>query len=174
MVKSSLRPAAFVKWWQERIVAVIIAQLVQGVSPQKIALSISLGLSLGIFPILGTTTALCAIAAVRLRLNQPIIQLVNWLVYPLQLGLVLVFIRIGEWMTHAPPVNFSIPEIIAKFHESPAKFLQDFGMSLLHGVIAWLFLAPLVTAITYAILAPSLKGLADLKNAMADSSKARP
>ncbi len=166
MAKSNVSPATFVKWWQERVAAVIVAQLVQGVSPQKIALSIALGLSLGIIPILGVTTALCAIAAIRLRLNQPIIQLVNWLVYPLQLGLLLVFIRIGEWMTHAPPVNFSVPDIIGKFHEPPMKFCQEFGMAGLHGLIAWLFIAPLLAAITYSVLAPSLKRLADLRKAM--------
>src|SRR5215469_6127798 len=113
--------------WRERIVALVIAQLVQGVTPQKIALSIALGISVGVFPVLGTTTVLCAIAAMRLKLNQPIIQLVNWLVYPRQLGLMLVFVRIGEWITRVPPISLSLPTLIQTLHDSPFKFLQEFG-----------------------------------------------
>lgn len=154
-----MTPASFINAWRERIVAVVVAQLVQGVTPPKVALSIALGISLGVFPVLGTTTMLCAIAAIRLKLNQPIIQLVNWLVYPLQLALILVFVRIGEWITHAPPVNFSISELIQTFHESPLKFLQEFWMSELQGLIAWLFIAPVFTAIIFFALVPPLKQL---------------
>lgn len=138
-----MSPGAFVNMWRERIAALVVGQLVQGVTPQKIALSIALGISLGVVPVLGTTTALCAIAAIRLKLNQPVIQLVNWLVYPLQLALILIFVRIGELMTHAPLVNFSVPELIRTFHESPLKFLQVFGICQLQGLIAWLFIAPI-------------------------------
>jgi uncharacterized protein (DUF2062 family) len=153
-------PGSFINVWRERIAALIVAQLVQGVTPQKIALSIALGISLGVIPILGVTTMLCAIAAIRLKLNQPIIQLVNWLVYPLQLALLLVFIRIGEWITHAPPVSFSIPELIQIFHSSPLKFLQEFGMCQLQGLIAWLFIAPVFIAIVFFALVPPLAKLA--------------
>ena len=169
MTQNPFSPA---KFWRESI-ALIIGQLTQGVTPQKIALSIALGLSLGVFPILGTTTMLCAIAGLRLKLNQPIIQLVNWLVYPLQLALVLVFIRIGEWITHAPHVSLSIPYLFQKFHESPANFFQEFGISALRGVIAWLFIAPVLTAVTYAVVLPSLKKLAAVTAAIANSNNAR-
>lgn len=140
----------------------IVAQLLQGVTPQKIALSIALGLSLGVFPILGTTTMLCALAALRLKLNQPIIQLVNWLVYPLELALVLVFIRIGEWIMHVPLTSFSLSELVQKCHQAPLKFLQEFGVMGLHGVIAWLFIAPILTAVTYSVLLPVIKMLASM------------
>jgi uncharacterized protein (DUF2062 family) len=144
-------------------VALIVGQLIQGVTPQKIALTIALGLALGIFPILGTTTALCAVAAVWLKLNQPVIQLVNWLVYPLQLGLILVFIRAGEWMMHVPLIRFSLPQLIEKFRESPGDFFKQFGMCGVHGVIAWLLIAPFLILITYTVLLPLLKRLATVK-----------
>ncbi|HEY1789451.1 MAG TPA: DUF2062 domain-containing protein [Verrucomicrobiae bacterium] len=155
-----MSPGSLMNFWRERIVAPIVAQLVQGVTPQKVALSIALGISLGVIPVLGITTALCAMAAVRLRLNQPIIQLVNWLVYPLQLALLLGFVRIGEWMTHAPQMGFSLPQLIQTFHESPLKFLQEFGICQLQGLIAWLFIAPIFTAIVFFTLVPPLKRLA--------------
>ncbi len=60
-----------------------IQMLRQGVSPEKIALTVALGIMLGVIPVLGSTTALCTLAAIVLRLNLPAIQLVNGVVYPL-------------------------------------------------------------------------------------------
>jgi uncharacterized protein (DUF2062 family) len=151
------------KIWRERVVALIVAQFTQGVTPQKISLTIALGLSLGIFPILGATTALCAIASIGFKLNQPIIQVVNYLASPLQLMLILVFVRIGEWLLHTPRVSFSIPELFRKFHESPVKFFQEFGLTGLHGIVAWFVIAPFVAALIYFALLPLLKKLVPVK-----------
>ena len=160
---AKIHPSRLKRFWRERVVALVTAQLKQGIAPEKIALTIALGLNLGIFPILGATTTLCAIAGICLKLNQPVIQLVNWIASPLQLILILVFVRIGEWLTHAVIVSFSIPELIRKFHESPLKFLKEFGMTGLHGIIAWLVIAPLLTALLYFLLLPPLKKLTVLR-----------
>lgn len=157
---SPAQPSRLKKFWHERVVTLIVTQFTQGFTPQKIALTVTLGLTLGLFPILGATTALCALAGVWLKLNQPVIQLVNWLVSPLQLTLILVFVRTGEWLLRAQPVSFSVPELFRKFHESPAKFMQEFGLSGLHGIVAWLLIAPLLTALIYFLLLPPLKKLA--------------
>jgi hypothetical protein len=50
------------RFWQERVVALIAAQFTQGFTPQKISLTVTLGLTLGVFPIFGATTTLCALA----------------------------------------------------------------------------------------------------------------
>jgi uncharacterized protein (DUF2062 family) len=150
-------------FWRERVLGLIVAQLTQGVTPQKIALTIALGVSLAVFPILGSTTLLCAAVAFCLKLNQPIIQLVNWLAYPLQFALLIPQVRIGEWLMRAPRMGFSIPELLRKFHESPVNFLREFGMTGVHGVIAWLLIAPVSAALIYFILLPPVKKLSKLK-----------
>ena len=144
------------------MVALIVTQFTQGVTVQKMALTIALGMALGLFPILGSTTVLCAIIALWFRLNQPVIQVVNYLMYPLQIILIVVFVRIGEWIMRAPPVSFSIPEMLRKFHESPVKFMHEFGMTGLHAIIAWLLIAPLLVTVLYWALRPSLKKLAQM------------
>ena len=106
---------------------------------------------------------LCAAVAFWLKLNQPIIQLVNWLAYPLQFALLLPFVRIGEWLTRAPQVTFSIPQMLQKFHDAPGKFLGEFGMIGVHGIIAWLLIAPVLSALIYFTLLPPLKKLSQLK-----------
>ena len=151
------------KFWRERVVGLVVAQLTQGFTPQQIALTLALGVSLALFPILGATTFLCAVVAFWLKLNQPVIQLVNWLAYPLQFALLLPFIRCGEWLLHAPPVTISIPQMLQQFHAAPGNFLREFGLTGLHGIFAWLLSAPIVAAMIYFTALSPLKKLAQLK-----------
>ncbi len=150
-------------FWRERIMGVVAAQLKQGISPGKVALTVALGVTLGIFPIMGATTLLCIVAGLCLKLNQPIMQLVNWLVSALQLALIQVFVRLGEWLTRAERVTFSIPELIKKFHESPRKFLEEFGVTGLHAIVGWLAVAPVLIPLLYFSVLPPLKKLAKAK-----------
>ncbi|MDP9162111.1 MAG: DUF2062 domain-containing protein, partial [Acidobacteriota bacterium] len=93
-----------------RLVHPLISLLKQGITPEKIALSLAIGIVLGIFPALGLTTLLCAAAAVVFKLNLPSIQLVNWFVYPLQLILILPFMRAGALLFRARPLHLSLAQ----------------------------------------------------------------
>lgn len=146
-------------FWRRRLVAPIAGQLRQGISPEKIALTIALGAVIGSFPILGSTTLLCALAAFVLRLNQPVIQLVNYFTYPLQLALLIPLLRAGEFFG-APQLALSIPQMIERFEAGAWQFMLDFGLIALGGVAAWCVLAPLATAILYFSLRGPLRVLA--------------
>jgi uncharacterized protein (DUF2062 family) len=158
--------------WRRRGVDVVRAQLRQGITPQKIALTVAVGATLGLFPILGSTTLLCFLAGIILRLNQPIIQAVNYLMYPLQITGIYFFIRTGEWLTRTPPLPFSIPGLLQQFRAAPLHFFQEFGMTALRGVLAWVLIAPLVAAVLYFALLPVLRRLAALRSAGVDSDVA--
>lgn len=148
-------------FWRRRVIAPILAQLRQGITPEKIALTIALGAALGIFPILGSSTVLCALAGIRLRLNQPVIQLVNYLVYPLQIVLLLPFYRVGETLFGQPHVPiFSVTELLDRFQASPGKFFVDYGMVGVYGIVVWCLVAPLLIGTLYYGLRPVLRGLA--------------
>jgi uncharacterized protein (DUF2062 family) len=157
------RPAA--ERASRRILDIVRTQLRQGVTADKIALTLAIGLILGLFPIFGTTSALCVLAALWLKLNQPIIQLVNWLAAPLQLPGIYLFVRIGERLTRSPQVEFSLTGLVQQFRASPLQFLQQFGMTGLRGVLAWLLIAPLIAAVVYVALLPPLRRLARLRHA---------
>ncbi|MFP5358176.1 MAG: DUF2062 domain-containing protein [Gammaproteobacteria bacterium] len=135
-------------------------QLRQGVTPAKLALTLALGLTLGIFPLLGITTVLCALLAVWLRLNQPVIQLVNYAAYPVQLLLLIPFYRAGERLFGADPVPiFSVADLVARFNAGPWQFVLDYGLVGLYGVVVWLLLAPLLGLLIYALSLPLLRRL---------------
>jgi hypothetical protein len=82
--------------------------LKEGVSVETLALSLALGFALGICPLFGVPTVLCGIAAVVLRLSFPALQLVNYLVYPLQILLVWPFARLGRLLFGAAPGFWSL------------------------------------------------------------------
>ena len=146
-------------WWRRHVLDVTVAQLRQGITPQKIALTIALGVVLGLFPILGSTTALCLLAGLLLKLNQPVIQLVNWVAAPLQIPGIYFFVRAGEWLTRTPPVSFSITALLAAFKASPVRFLQQYGTTGLRGVLAWTLISPGIAVLLYLLALPPLRRL---------------
>ena len=165
--------AAPQSFWRRRVLAPIVAQLRQGITPEKVALTIALGCALGIFPILGSSTLLCALAAIRLRLNLPVIQLVNYLVYPLQLILLLPFYRAGETLFGQPHVPiFSVTELIDRFRVGPGQFFIDYGMVGVYGIVVWCLLAPLLVAALSCSLRPALRRLARSTSTLADRKTA--
>ncbi len=139
---------------QNRIVRPILDLLKAGVTPEKIAWSIALGTVIGIFPLLGTTTLLCVGAAIVLRLNMIAIQLFNWFVYPVQLLLILPFIRAGEWIYRAPPLPLTAEQIVERFGNGFWDALFNLWQTVLHAVTAWLLCAPLIAVGLYAVLSP--------------------
>lgn len=135
----------------------IVDLLRQGVTPEKLALSIALGVALGVFPVIGTTTALCALAALILRLNLPAIQIVNYFVYPLQIALLIPFFRLGEKLFGAPHLPLSAAQIQAMLHANlwfAARFLWA---TVWHAAIAWCLAAPFLVALLYLTLVPVLR-----------------
>jgi uncharacterized protein (DUF2062 family) len=149
--------------WRQRVLDLVLAQLRQGISAEKIALTLAIGLMLGMFPIFGSTTALCVLAGLWLKLNQPIMQLANWLAAPLQLPGIYLFVRIGERITRSPPVQFSIAGLVQQFRAAPLLFLQQFGMTGVRGILGWLLIAPAVAGAVYVTLLPPLRRLARLR-----------
>ncbi len=153
-------------FWRRRVVGPILGQLKQGITPEKIALTLALGGVLGIFPIIGLTTLLCALVGVALGLNQPIIQLTNYLMYPVHLALLIPYYRAGEALFHVPPVPiFSVTDLFTRFEAGPWQFMADYGMVGVYGIVVWCLTAPLIAAAAYFILKPLLRSLSGASGA---------
>lgn len=70
----------------------------QGMSPRRLALTLALGFAIGCIPMVGVPTVLCAALAILFGLNQPAIQAANYAAMPLQLLLIVPFMRLGKWL----------------------------------------------------------------------------
>ena len=66
-----------------------------GLSPETVALCLTAGLVLGVFPMWGIPTLLCLAAAGVPRMNLPVLLAVNHVTSPLQLALFLPLSRVG-------------------------------------------------------------------------------
>jgi len=141
----------------------VVAQLTQGITPEKLALTISVGSALALFPILGTTTLLCLLVGIVLRLNQAIIQAVNGLCTPLHIPLIWWMVRAGEWLFAEPHRPFKLRVIRDLLWEEPMEFLRVFGKTGLHAIVVWAILAPCWIIILYHMLLPLLREMARVR-----------
>ena len=126
-------------------------------TPEKIALSVALGAALGMIPVLGWSTTLCAIAAIVLRLNLPAIQIVNYFVYPAQIALLMPFFRLGENFFRAPHFPISVPQIYGLFHAGAWIAVKLLWTTIWHAIVVWGMMAPFFVGLVYAVLLPLLR-----------------
>ncbi|MFD2255688.1 DUF2062 domain-containing protein [Luteolibacter algae] len=148
-------PSRLRRW----VITPVLNQLKQGTSPEKLSWSISLGITLGIFPIMGSTSLVCFLAGYFLKLNQPLLHLFKTFTYPFHIAFIIIFIRLGQRMNGVAPLEFSIKELVAKFRESPLEFAGEFGMAALYGIEAWAMTSVLLIPLIYYISLPILKRL---------------
>jgi uncharacterized protein (DUF2062 family) len=144
-------------FFYRRIGRPILDLLRQGVTPEKLALSLALGIAIGVFPVLGTTTALCALVALILRLNLPAIQIVNYFAYPAQIALLIPFFRAGEKLFGAPHLPLSVPQIVAAVHVSIWGATRFLWTTIWHAAVAWCLVAPFLAGLAYLALLPVLR-----------------
>jgi len=141
---------------KRKIIEPLKSFLTQGLSSRELALSIAFGVTLGTIPVLGMTTILCFLAAIVLRLNLPVIQFANYLVYPLQIALLVPFYYLGDLFFGArQDMRFdTLKDVLTGItHKETINMLID---STLNAVGAWLLISPLILMLLYAALKPVL------------------
>lgn len=138
----------------------IMALLQAGATPEKLALSLALGLALGIFPVVGATTLMCVAVALALRLNLVAIQIVNYLAYPVHLALLIPFVRVGEWICGAEPIPLSIALLQAGLRADLGGTLRRLWRTEVHAITAWSLTAPFLAVVAYFAFLPLLRALA--------------
>jgi len=144
---------------KEKILSLVKSMLKEGMSLRKISFCIALGVALGIFPVLGMTTLLCTIAAFTLRLNLPAIQLVNFMVYPLQIILLAPFYGAGSWLFKQQGgygVGTNLIELIQNDFWGSIASLWNVT---LYAIFIWMVLCPILILILYALLKSVLRAL---------------
>lgn len=118
----------------------------QGLSPRQLCESIIVASVFAIIPILGVSTFLLTYLSFKRKLNLPIMMAISYLMWPVQIALIIPFIRIGEFIFSVPPSRYTVEEIIVSFQESFFQTLGHFFFELLCGLGAWM-----VTTIPFSI-----------------------
>ena len=142
--------------WQS-LRALAARELQRGIAPRRLALTLALGFVLGCIPIIGIPTALCAMVALLFRLNLPAIQAANYAAMPLQVALIVPFVRLGGWLAPfsiRPGIDISLlmREPLAFVRHASAPLLEAAGLMAGQAILAWLLISiPVVLVLTAAL-----------------------
>lgn len=140
----------------------------QGTTPTKLAVTLAIGICIGCFPVLGTTTVFCIVVAFLFRLNQAAIQVGNYLAFPLQLLLTIPFLRLGERIFHAGHLPLAPDQLLSMARRSPHETAKAFVVGQGHAIVAWALVAPIAALLLTALLAPLIRML--MRNTQSSAS----
>lgn len=126
---------------KRRITKPLQGALKQGLSLYELAVTLVIGVVIATFPMFGVTTVLCVFVASALRLNQVVIQIANYVGYPLQFALFIPLIRLGETVFGLPPVVIDLAEVGSLLWDEPLYFLRAYGMAVGAACLVWTLMA---------------------------------
>ena len=139
-------------WFRRKVKEPLLAELKQGITAKDLALASAVSLAIAVNPFIGTTTLLCLLAGKIFRLNHVVMQTINYFSYPLQIALIIPWIRLGEKLTGSEAQVIEFTQMKAEFSQSFANFVSKFCQLGVHAFLGWLVVIPWATWIVYRIL----------------------
>ena len=124
----------------------------QGTSSKALALSVTIGVLLGIFPVLGVTTWIITFIALRFKLNLLLMMTLSYIFWPAQIIFIIPFLRVGEWFWNATPFPLSLDQILLAFDTSIISALSDLWEANLYAVWGWLIITIPTGIASYVLL----------------------
>ena len=125
-----------------------------GIAPRQLAFTLALGFAIGCIPLLGVTTGICALIAILLRLNMPAIQAANWVAMPLQVVLLIPFLRMGQWLFRGESSAFNPAQLLLQIEAAPWRSLLQMSGLFGHAVLAWMITAGPALVLMTVLLTP--------------------
>jgi hypothetical protein len=147
------------QFWRQRVIEPMRRILLDGASAGKIAVSLSVGAMIGIWPIPWTSTAACAVVGPVLRLHIPSLLFANFMVTSLQYLLLIPFLQAGAWLFQAGPLPFSLDQVKAVLAQGVGHTMSVLGGSILRAFVVWLLITPVVVTLLYLVLKPLMARL---------------
>jgi uncharacterized protein (DUF2062 family) len=122
--------------------------------PKKTALALTLGITLGIMPVIGLTFIIITLTGFAFRLNQVILQTVHLLVSPFQFMLIPVFLAAGQFI-FGTSNGVLIQGKIEYDTMLSFQMISRFGNLILYGLIVWLAVSLILGLICYRLVLKS-------------------
>lgn len=141
-------------WFKKRLIDPLLSLLRQGLSPKDLALCAALGIGVGVFPVLGVSTPALAVLALTLRLNLAAIQLVSYATAPLQLALIIPFMRLGEMALGSTPQPMSISAAMELMTQGVLHAIVTLWDAIIHATVGWFLIGPILIFLLFRILVP--------------------
>jgi hypothetical protein len=138
-----------------------------GESASKTAWTVALGFSIGMFPLIGVATIACLLIASVLRLRRASMQFGNYAALPLQIILLIPFLRLGERITCGAHFVLDPAALMKTFPSVPESTMRAVLMAQWHMIEGWAVMAP-VAFVFAGLIAQLLLGRERLKNPNVD------
>lgn len=134
-----------------------VVELIQdGLSPERIALAITLACCFALIPLPFTNTLLLFVLAVILRLNHVMVQTINYLLFPFQVLLYLPFYKLGTLITGIHSSGNGVNFIqISSLKDAAALGGEFFLAALIAWAVIMIVLGPLMYLAIIKLLQPS-------------------
>jgi uncharacterized protein (DUF2062 family) len=120
-----------------------------GLTPEKLAFSVTLGIVTGIFPVIGMTTLLSLLFTMLFRQNLLIVQSVQWVVALIQIMLIIPFMQFGAYMLNHNALQISMAQINHAFQPGVISGIKAVGIFHLYGILTWLLLVIPAGSVSY-------------------------
>jgi uncharacterized protein (DUF2062 family) len=134
------------------------ALLKQGLTPKELIQSIIVSGLISIIPILGVSTFMITTISLKSKLNFPVMIALSYLMWPVQILLIIPFIRVGEFIFSVPRNHHTVEEIISSFQNSFFQTLSQLSFELLCGFGGWFLTAVPIAVVIYLVSLLFLKG----------------
>jgi len=136
-----------------KVKAKTTALLKQGLSPKELSQSLIVSGLISTIPILGVSTFMITSVSLKRKLNLPVMISLSYLMWPIQILLIIPFIRVGEFIFSVPRNHHTAEEIISSFQKSFFQTLSQLSFELLCGLGGWFLTAvPLAVGIYWVSL----------------------
>lgn len=155
-------------WLHRTVAAPVLRMLRRGASPRRLAWSLAAGIAIGINPIIGSSTLAALAIAHLFKLNHTAAQIGVQGAYPLQLLLLLPFLRAGSWLFRTAALPMQTAEILSMIRTHPLQIVRLLWTWEWHALVVW----AAVAAIATPLLAAALRGV--LERAMRPRTEAQP
>jgi uncharacterized protein (DUF2062 family) len=129
----------------------ITALLRQGLTPKELTQSIIVSGLISTIPILGVSTFMITTISLKSKLNLPVMIALSYFMWPVQILMIIPFIRVGEIIFSVTPNHHTVEEIISSFQNSFFQTLSQLSFELLCGFGGWLLTAVPVAVGIYIV-----------------------
>jgi uncharacterized protein (DUF2062 family) len=134
-----------------KVKAKTTALLKQGLTPKELSQSIIVSGLISTIPILGVSTFMITTVSLKRKLNFPVMISLSYLMWPIQIFLIIPFIRVGEFIFSVPRNHHTVEEIISSFQSSFFQTLSQLSLALLCGLGGWLLTAVPIAVGIYGV-----------------------
>jgi len=124
----------------KRFKELLLDLLRQGKSKKELSIAITIGVLLGVFPVLGVTTIICVFLGRVFKLNVPTLLASNYIVFPIQVFMIYGLIKMGETLFFLEnSIDYEFFKTLME--QSLGTIFRTLGTSLLAAVASWILVA---------------------------------